>query len=167
MTDTTAELDQHLDGLTPLQRRFVEFALDCGSAVEAYRLAGGKASSDESAFTQASRLMRNGQVSAALTAMKYERSRLLVADSAWIREKLVLLIGRAMQAVPVLDSNGEETGVWKCDLTAANAALRTLVLLQEKDPPPKDDQATYEAAMARLRMRGIDVSKARPLPPGN
>jgi hypothetical protein len=83
MTDTTAELD----GLTALQRRFVEACLDSGSAVEAGRRAGGRATTDESAWAGANRLLRNDKVSAAPAALKAERRRLTVVDSAWVREK--------------------------------------------------------------------------------
>jgi hypothetical protein len=166
MTDTAATLDEQLDALTPLQRRFVEFALDCGSAVEAYRKAGGTATTDESAWSAASRLLRNVQVSAALAGLKAERRRMTVADSAWIREKLVQVVNRALQAIPVLDSAGEPTGVWKCDLAAANAALRTLVLLHGKEPTPRDGQMTREEIEARLRLRGLDPEKMRSLPGG-
>jgi hypothetical protein len=162
MADATAELNGHLDALTPLQRRFVELALDCGSAVEAYRKAGGKATTDESAWQQACRMMRNHQVSAALTAMKYERSRLLVADSAWIREQLVKIVAIATQAIPVYDSQGEPTGTFKCDLAAANSALRTLVALNVADPPPKDDPASAAAARERLKMRGFNLDPPYP-----
>jgi hypothetical protein len=162
MTDTMAELNGHLDVLTPLQRRFVENALDCGSAVEAYRKAGGKATTDESAWQQASALMRNHEVSRVLAELKAQRRQLTVADSAWVREKLVLIINRAMQAVPVLDSEGNETGVWKCDLAAANAAARTLVALIAADPPPKDDPASAAAARERLKMRGFNLDPPYP-----
>jgi hypothetical protein len=64
----------------------------------------------------------------------------------------------------VLDANGEETGVWKCDLAAANVALKTLVALDVADPPPKNDPTEYEAAMERLRQRGYEPDKHRVLP---
>jgi hypothetical protein len=167
MTDTAVELNGHPDVLTPLQRRFVEFALDCGSSVEAYRRAGGRATTDESAWQQASALMRNREVSAAIASLRAERARLLVADSAWLREKLVLIVNRALQAVPVYDSQGNETGAWKCDYAAANAAARTLALLNAKDPPPADGPGEREALYARLRMMGIDPEKHKQLSGGN
>jgi hypothetical protein len=162
VTDTTAELNGHHDVLTPLQSRFVEACLDTGSAVEAYRRAGGKATTDESAWAGASQLLRNPKVSAALAALKGERRQLTVADSAWVREKLVLVINRALQGVPVYDSEGNETGVWKCDLTAANNSLRTLVALNAADPPPKDDPASVAAARERLKMRGLNLDPPYP-----
>jgi hypothetical protein len=39
-----------------------------------------------------------------------------------------------------------------------------LTLLNGVDPPPKNDQAEYEAAMARLRQRGYEPEKFRVLP---
>jgi hypothetical protein len=162
MTETTPELNGHHDGLTPLQRRFVEFALDCGSAVAAYRKAGGKATTDESAWQQASALMRNHQVSRVLAELKAQRRQLTVADSAWIREKLGQVINRALQGVPVYDSQRNQTGVWRCDLPAANAVLRTLVALNIADPPPKADPATRDALKARIRMYGINTDDPYP-----
>jgi hypothetical protein len=159
VTDTTTELNGHHDVLTPLQSRFVEACLDTGSAVEAYRRAGGRATTNESAWSGACRLLRNDKVSRALAEHKAQRRQLTIADSAWIREKLVQVVNRAMQEVPVTDSAGEPTGVWRCDLTAANAALRTLVALNAADPPPKDDQASYEAAKARLERMGIEMPR--------
>jgi hypothetical protein len=156
MTDTVTDLDERLAALTELQRRFVLHCLDAGSATEAYRRAGGRATSDESAFSQACRLMRNDQVRAALAELKTERRRLMVADSIWIREQLVMTYLRCSQAVPVLDSEGKETGTFKSDYNAAISALRTLVALIAADPPPKYDQEAYEATKARLKMLGVN-----------
>jgi hypothetical protein len=164
MVDTPAELNGHHDVLTPLQSRFVEACLDTGSAVEAYRRAGGKATTDESAWSGACRLLRNDKVSRALAELKAQRRQLTVADSAWIREKLVQVVNRAMQEVPVTDSAGEPTGVWKCDLAAANVALKTLVALNAADPPKRNDPAEAEAAIARLKVLGLDLDKMQCLP---
>jgi len=144
-----------LPELTELQQRFVEALIDCPSAVEAYRKAGGRATSDESAFSQASRLMRNDKVRAALAEYKAARAELVIVDSAWMREKLVQIIDRCMQVVPVLDSQGKETGVFKFDQSGANAALRSLILLEEKFPAPTIKSEGLAAAKERLRMYDV------------
>jgi hypothetical protein len=74
---------------------------------------------------------------------------------------LVQVINRALQGVPVYDSEEKETGFWRCDPTAANAALKTLVALNVADPPPKDDA---EAVRARLRAMGVDPDEPHRLP---
>jgi hypothetical protein len=167
MTDTTADLDEQLAELTPLQERFTLLFLDCGSATEAYRRAGGKATTPESAWVGAHQLLRNTKVAAAIAALRAERSKALIADHLWVREQLVKIVAMATQAVPVLDSAGEPTGVYRCDLAAANAALRTLTALNAADPPPADDPGTREEDYARLRMMGLDLHKYKALPRGN
>jgi phage terminase small subunit len=49
-----------------------------------------------------------------------------VATQEWIIERLVENVNRAMQAVAVLDSNGEPTGEYKYDGAVANKALELL-----------------------------------------
>lgn len=146
--------------LTELQHRFVENLLDCPSATEAYRRAGGRATSDKSAFQQASRLMGNDDVQAALRRYKEARAKLAIVDSAWIKEQLVLLILRASQAVPVFDSEGNETGVWKADNNAANQALRTLAMMKLKDDEKQKETPirSYEVITASLVAKlGLDT----------
>lgn len=144
-----------LPKLTELQRRFVENLMDSSSAVAAYKKAGGKATSDKSAWQQASALMRNHEVSAAIAEMKAERAKLILADAAYIRDKLGQIVDRCMQAIPVLDSEGKEVGVWKFDQAGANAALRSLILLEEKFPAPTIKSEGLVAAKERLKMFGI------------
>src|SRR5262249_35603633 len=59
-------------------------------------------------------------------------------------------------------SEGNETGVWRCDHAAANVALKTLVALNVADPPPKDDPASIAAARERLKMRGLNLDPPYP-----
>jgi phage terminase small subunit len=165
VTDTTPDLDQHLDGLTELQRRFVEeMLLDPTSATRAYIKAGGKGTEGSSARQQAARLMADGGVARALDAARRERSARMRIDADWVTERLVMLINRCMTIEEVYDSQGERTGVFRFDAGGANVALRTLVLHLEKNPPKRNDPADAEAAMERLRMMGIDLDKRRCLP---
>jgi hypothetical protein len=112
----TADLDAKLAVLTPLQAGFVLNFLTSGSATEAYRRAGGKATTPESAWFGAHQLIRNPKVAAAVAALRAERRNTLIADHHWVREQLVAVVNRALQATPVLDSNGEPVGIWRCDL---------------------------------------------------
>jgi hypothetical protein len=163
MADTVADLD----GLTELQRRFVEeMMLDPTSATRAYIRAGGRGSEGSSARQQAARLMADGGVARALDAARRERSARLRIDADWVTEKLVTVINRCLEVEEIYDSMGERTGVFRFDSRGATAALRTLVTHLEKNPPPADDPATREAIYARMRQRGIDPEKLRTLPGG-
>jgi phage terminase small subunit len=160
MTGATADVDQHLDGLTELQRKFVEeMLLDPTSATRAYIKAGGRGAEGSSARQQAARLMADDGVARALDAARRERSARMRIDAAWVTERLVMLINRCMTVEEVYDSQGERTGVFKFDAGGASTALRTLVLHLEKNPPPRASKEEYERAKERLEMMGYELPR--------
>jgi phage terminase small subunit len=164
-------LDELMDDLTDLQRRFVEVLIETPDVMFAYRKAGGKAVRIDTQQRSAYEILVNPAVQRVLRKIRKDRMERTLITSDWILNKLVALVERCMQGQPVLDSDGNETGVWKFDANGAAKALHLLMKhlgMFEKDNRQKlGSQEQYEAAMERLKQRGIDVSKARPLTAGN
>lgn len=113
--------------MTELQRRFAAAYLTISppNATAAYVEAGGKARG-HSAEVQASRLMRNGEVLAAIAAGRAASAKRTNLTADWVLTKLVENVERAMQAVPVTDREGVETGEYQYAGQVANAALHLL-----------------------------------------
>lgn len=76
-------------------------------------------------------------------------------DREWVIKRLMSVVERCMQAEPVVDKNGEQTGEYKFDAPGANQALRmlgdTLGMFKPQEKKPEDDYAQLtDADIARI-----------------
>ena len=102
--------------LTPKQDMFVrEYLIDLNATQAAIR-AGYSA---KTADVQASRLLGNVQVAAAVQAAMDKRAEETGLDAKFVLNGIVKLIERCEQAVPVLDHEGNETGEWRFESSSA------------------------------------------------
>jgi phage terminase small subunit len=66
-------------------------------------------------------------------------------DREWVIRRLMSVVDRCMQAEPVVNSQGEETGAYKFDSSGANQALKmlgdTLGMFKPQERKPEDDYA--------------------------
>jgi phage terminase small subunit len=142
-----------MQGMPPLrndrQERFCqEYAKD-QNGTRAAKAAGYSCASDAVYAVMASRLIRSDKVQVRLGELgrkaEVERRRRAVAvaersiiDQAWVVNKLVTNVDRAMQAEPVLDRDGHQTGEWTYQGNVANKGLeligKNLGMFQEKSP---------------------------------
>ncbi|MDA1330776.1 MAG: terminase small subunit [Chloroflexi bacterium] len=79
-----------------------------------------------SAQEQASRLLSNVKVQAAIQERFEARRARVEIDQDFVLEGLRENYNRAMQATPVLDREGKETGEWRWNGSVANKALELL-----------------------------------------
>lgn len=109
---------------------FVQELVKGASQREAYRSAGYNTKSDAAADASASRLLSNAKVAARLAELQTKVEERTVektaVSKAWVIAKLVENVERAMQAEPVLDSEGKETGEFKYNGNVANRALELI-----------------------------------------
>ena len=111
------------DGLTQKQRRFCsEYPIDLNGTQAAIR-AGY---SSNGAEVTGHRLLRNPKVAARIAKTLNERIERTEITADWVITKLVENVERAMQARPVVDSQGNQTGQYRYDGNVANQALRHL-----------------------------------------
>jgi phage terminase small subunit len=109
--------------LNPRQARFVdEFLVDL-SATAAARRAGY---SKKTAGSQGHDLLKKPEIQSAIELAQAERAKQTGINAEWVVKQLVDIVDRSMQAVPVLDSEGRETGKWTYQ---GNTAIRALELL--------------------------------------
>ena len=109
--------------LTDKQTRFVqEFLLDLNATQAAIR-AGY---SPKTAQEQSSRLLSNVMVAEAIRQAQAARSERTQLKADWVLERLRDVVERCMQAEPVLDSEGNPTGVYKFSASGANKALELI-----------------------------------------
>lgn len=106
--------------MTPKQQRFVhEYLVDCNATQAAIRAGYSPKTANE----QAGRLLVNVSVGVAIQKALAEKSKRCEIDADWVMERLQAVVERCMQSVPVLDSEGKETGVYRFDSKGANTAL--------------------------------------------
>ena len=110
-------------GLTPNQQRFVEEYLIDLNATQAAIRAGYSA---KTANEQAARLLAKVSIQSAVSDAKAKRSEKTEITAEWVVEQLVTNYTRAMQAEPVLDRDGIETGEYRYEGSVANKALELL-----------------------------------------
>ena len=109
--------------LAPRQARFVdEYLIDLNATQAAIR-AGYSA---KSAVSKASQLLTIVNIQAAIQLATEERSRRTEVDADWVIENLRLVVEQAMAAAPILDKNGEATGLYTFNGQVANRALELL-----------------------------------------
>lgn len=82
--------------------------------------------SKNSASTIAGRLLRKVEVQAAVKKRLESRMAALSLDQEYVLKNLLAIHERCMQAEPVVDSNGEKTGLYKFDASGANRALELI-----------------------------------------
>ncbi|CNI54068.1 terminase small subunit [Yersinia pekkanenii] len=90
----TSEQKALFDALTQLQRRFVTALLNGKNQTEAYRKAGGKAKTDDTARAQASRMITFDNVQAFLQSVQYEAINDAIMTHTEAMERLTTM-GRA------------------------------------------------------------------------
>ena len=106
--------------LSAKQEAFVnEYLIDLNATQAAVR-AGY---SERTAMVQASRLLRNVKVAAAVKQGRGERMERTEIDQDWVINGLVENYNRAMEAVPVLDAKAGPTGRYTYNGAVANRAL--------------------------------------------
>jgi phage terminase small subunit len=113
------------NGLNERQYRFVHEYLKDLNAADAYRRAGYKAKG-EVARANASRLLTNANVQAALVRVREE-----IAERTQVTKELVMAglrenLERALQHKPVLDKEGNPIGVYVYDGHVANKSLELM-----------------------------------------
>lgn len=119
--------------LTPKQQRFVEEYLVDLNATRAAIRAGY---SEKTACEQASRLLANVKVAAAIAEGKKQRSEETKITAEWVLNNLKNIAERCMQAAPVLDkkgdrvyienAEGERVPAFTFDSAGANRSLELL-----------------------------------------
>ena len=95
------------------------------SAKDAYIQAGYK-SKGHSAEVRGSDLLRNVEVAARLAELKAEAAKRNDISIDWVLRGLKANAERAMQAVPVLDKEGNETGEFRYEGAVANRAYELI-----------------------------------------
>lgn len=159
-------IDELMDDLTDLQRRFVEALVESPDIVYAYKTAGGKAARADHVRVCAYEILVNPNVQRVLRLIRKERMERTLISSDWVLNKLVQVIERCMQGQPVLDDEGQPTGEWKFDSNGANKALALLMKhlgMFEKDN--RQRAATNpDELRERLRQMGMDPDRVRALP---
>jgi phage terminase small subunit len=112
--------------LSETEERFCREYADCLNATEAYLrvFPDGKRTT---AATLGWRLLRKVEIQARVAELNTElRERITeraVVDREWVIARLVENVDRALQAVPVLDKQGQETGEYTYQGSVANQAL--------------------------------------------
>ena len=122
------------DTLTPQQARFVEEYLVDLNAGRAYERAGYRARG-KSADVNASRLLANARVAAAVAAAQANRATRTEITQDYVLRNLTEVVERCMQRAPVMVRAGREwvqatddegRDVWQFDARGANQALGLL-----------------------------------------
>jgi len=114
------------DKLTEKQELFcLEYCKDF-NATRAYKDAGYSAKSDKVAGVESHKLLKNPRIYTRINEMQTERAQEVKLDAQWVLERLKLISDRCVQATPVIDKDGNETGEFKFDPAGANKATELI-----------------------------------------
>jgi len=109
--------------LNEKQKKFVrEYAKDCNATQAAIRAGYSK----KSAYSQGQRLLKHAEVGAALRKKIEKLEEQADVSATWVVKKLRTVAERCMQEVPVLDSEGKETGEFRFEHSGANKSLELI-----------------------------------------
>lgn len=109
--------------LTPKQQRFVEEYLVDLNATQAAIRAGYSA---KTARAQGAENLTKPDIAAAIESAQKNRSKRVELTQDWVLERLKENVERALQAEPVYDREGNETGEYTYQGAAANGALKLI-----------------------------------------
>lgn len=109
--------------ITEKQKRFAdEYLKDLNGKQAAIR----SGYSPKTAEVQGSRLLSNAKVQAYIGLKQKKLEERTSVTVEWIIERLKDVYDKSMQAVPVLDHEGNETGEYRFEANAANRSLELL-----------------------------------------
>lgn len=116
---------------TDQQSRFIDEYCKPGSfgernATQAYRRAYPNCKSDHAAQVASSRLLLNVVIRESIDKRLAEISKKAMATAEYVLTRLKENVERAMQIEPVLNSQGDETGVYRYEGAVANKGLELL-----------------------------------------
>lgn len=114
------------EALSETEERFCREYVDCLNATEAY-LRVFPDVKRTTAATSGWKLLRKAEIEARVaelnTDLRQQITERAVVDRTWVIARLVENVDRALQAVPVLDKQGNETGQYAYQGSVANQAL--------------------------------------------
>jgi len=113
--------------LTLKQEAFAMGYMETGNACEAYRRAyNADRMKRNSIEVTASQLLQHPKVVLRVTELREEAAKRDELSIDWVLQHLEEIVSRAMQAVPVLDKQGEPTGEYTYQGAVANRALELI-----------------------------------------
>jgi len=109
--------------LTPRQALFCkEYTRDLNAAAAARRAGFSERGSN----TQGAQLLAKPSIQVEIRRLVAERAKRVEVDADWVVRRLVENVQRAMQVVPVLDSDGNPIGEYRWSGAVANKSLELL-----------------------------------------
>ena len=147
---------------TPLNMRQLgfcrNFVSNGGQAGKAYLLAGYSANgADQSAHA----LLRNPQIQAEIASIRNDVEIEATVDRSFVVANLRENVARAMQAVPVLDRDGNETGEYKYQGSVANRSLELLGKTLGMFVEVLDVHTTFHDSVAALEAEHFTFEELR------
>lgn len=139
--------------LNDKQMKFVEALLIDPNVTRAALKAGY---AKVSAHSQGHDLLKHPEVSRALEEGRRARAERVRVEADWVLDRLLDVVEKCMQDVPVLGHDGEPTGEYKFDSAGANRALDMLMKhmgMYAKDNRQRHSPAEDAAAEERVRNR--------------
>lgn len=106
------------------EQAFVRAKMEGKTDLEAYKASHPDSPGND--WAHAKRFKEQPTTRAVMSEAQKERARQTGIDTAWVVEKLVAVVERAMQAEEVFDRRGNPTGEWKFDSGGAIGALALL-----------------------------------------
>jgi phage terminase small subunit len=121
------------------QEAFAMGYMETGNACEAYRRAyNADRMKRNSIEVTASQLLQHPKVALRVTELREEAAKRDELSIDWVLQHLKEIVSRAMQAVPVLDKQGEPTGEYTYQGAVANRALELIGkhvgMFSDRDP---------------------------------
>ena len=106
--------------------KFVQEIVKGSSHGNAYLAAGYKAKNPSVASAAATRLLKDVKIQERVNELQKRAEEKTVLTKAWVLNRLIENVNRAMTAIPVLDREGSATGEYKYEGSVANRALELL-----------------------------------------
>lgn len=109
--------------LTAKQQQFImEYLVDLNASAAAVRAGYAK----KSAEVEGHRLLRNANIAAEIASKRLERCKRTQITADYVLTRLQEVAERCLQAEPVTDREGNETGEYRFDSSGANKSLELL-----------------------------------------
>jgi len=126
------------DMLTVRQEKFCqEYVANGGNATNAYKAAYSTGNmKPETINNKGYKLTKQDDIWARISEIRKKIEEKSNVSAVWVRERLVEIVERCMQAEPIFDADGKPTGEYKFDSSGANKAIDTINRMQgyyEKD----------------------------------